>query len=140
MALDGPTGWPRMPSIVFGEPTPALLLSKAIGAIAGSLISLAYVLPRGRREAMLRLSVGVVSGLVFGSTAGIKIADAFGLLGRISGVEVTLMGATFTSLSAWWALGVLQRLAERNSLDALGESIVTSMKAADRKDTHKGDR
>ncbi len=48
---------------------------KAAGAVAGSAISLAYVLPRGRREAAIRFAVGVACGLVFGGAAGLKIAD-----------------------------------------------------------------
>lgn len=100
---------------LFGDLTPALLFAKTIGALAGSLVSLAYIMPRGRREAAARLLVGVVAGLVFGGTAGVKVADTMELLDRISVFEVTLMGATLSSLSAWWGLGVLQRIIERNS-------------------------
>ncbi len=49
--------------------------AKGAGAMAGSAISLAYLLPRGRREAASRaLPAALVSGLVFGGTAGLKIA------------------------------------------------------------------
>ena len=117
------------PAVIFGEATP-ILLAKAAGAIAGSLISIAYVLPRGRREAMLRFTVGLVSGFVFGSTAGIRIADTLGVLGRISVVEVTLMGATFASLGAWWGLGVLKRVAEHASPDKLTNGLAKSLRQA----------
>ncbi len=100
-------------SIILGEATPALLLAKLLGALAGSFISVAYFLPRGRREAWLRMSVGLVTGLIFGGTAGVKMADALGLLGKVSVFEITLMGAALASLCAWWGLGVLQRIAER---------------------------
>ena len=119
------------PRLEISEPEPALLLARAAGAVAGSLISLAYVLPRGRREAMLRLLVGVVSGIVFGSTAGIKIANTLGVLGKISGLEVTLIGAAFTSLTAWWALGVLQRLAEHTPTRELRAPLIRSIRRAD---------
>ncbi|NRB31533.1 MAG: hypothetical protein HRU27_13150 [Rhizobiaceae bacterium] len=90
-----------------------LWLAKVLGALMGSIVSLAYVMPRGRREALSRLLVGVVTGLIFGGTAGVKLADTMGLLGKISTFEFTLMGATLASLSAWWGLGALQRVLER---------------------------
>ena len=84
-----------------------LWLAKGAGAVAGSAISLAYILPRGRREAALRFAVGVVSGLVFGGTAGLKIADDLGIGRLIGPAETMLMGAAAASLCAWWALGLL---------------------------------
>ena len=99
-------------STVFEEATPAILAAKVLGALVGSLISIAYILPRGRREAALRLSVGMATGLVFGGTAGVKLADTLGLLGKVSAFEITLVGAAFASLSAWWGLGALRRLSE----------------------------
>lgn len=98
---------------LFGDASPALLLAKVIGALAGSIVSLAYIMPRGRREAAIRLLVGMVTGLVFGGTAGVKIADMLDLLGKVSAFEITLTGAALSSLCAWWGLGALQRLAER---------------------------
>ncbi len=100
-------------SAALGEAVPALWGAKILGALAGSLVSVAYVMPRGRREAATRLLVGLVAGLVFGSTAGVKMADMIGLLGKISAFEITLMGATLSSLCAWWSLGTLQRIVER---------------------------
>lgn len=97
----------------FGEAFPILWLAKILGALMGSIVSLAYVMPRGRREAASRLLVGVVTGVIFGGTAGVKLADAMGLLDKISPFEITLMGATLASLSAWWGLGALQRVLER---------------------------
>jgi Family of unknown function (DUF6107) len=52
--------------------------AKGGGAVAGSAVSLAYVLPRGRREAAIRFAVGVICGFVFGGTAGLKIAPNSG--------------------------------------------------------------
>ena len=88
-------------------------VAKGIGALAGSLISLAYLLPRGRRDAMLRLLVGVATGLVFGGTAGVKLADWLNLLTKIEPAEVALMGAAACSLVSWWGLGALERTIER---------------------------
>lgn len=89
-------------------------LAKLAGAVAGSAISLAYILPRGRREAAVRFAVGVVCGLVFGGTAGLKIAVELGIHRLIGPVELMLMGSAAASLCAWWGLGFLVRSLERN--------------------------
>jgi len=84
--------------------------AKGAGAIAGSAISLAYILPAGRREAAIRFAVGLVGGLVFGGTAGLKIVTELGIEKSIGAGETGLMGAAAASLCAWWALGLLRRL------------------------------
>jgi undecaprenyl pyrophosphate phosphatase UppP len=84
-------------------------IAKGSGAVAGSAISLAYMLPGGRREAAIRFAVGIVSGLVFGGTAGVKIADELGVSGVLGDTDMLVTGAAFASLSAWWALGALTR-------------------------------
>lgn len=86
-----------------------LWLAKATGAIAGSAISLAYVLPDSRREAAVRFAVGIVCGLVFGGTVGLKIATELDIAERLGAGELTLMGSAAASLCAWWALGLLRR-------------------------------
>jgi hypothetical protein len=86
-----------------------LWVAKGAGAVAGSAISLAYILPAGRREAAVRFAVGLVCGLVFGGTAGLKIAGELGIEGAIGPVETALMGAASASLCAWWGLGFLKR-------------------------------
>jgi hypothetical protein len=86
-----------------------LWLAKAAGAVAGSAVSLAYILPRGRREAAARFAVGLVCGLVFGGTAGLKIATELGIEKTIGTAEMALMGAAAASLFAWWALGFALR-------------------------------
>ena len=92
-----------------------LWLAKGAGAVAGSAISLAYILPRGRREAAARFAVGVVSGLVFGGTAGLKIAVELDVEGLIGPTETVLMGSAAASLCAWWALGALMRVLRRKA-------------------------
>jgi hypothetical protein len=81
-----------------------LWAAKGAGAVAGSAVSLAYILPQGRREAAVRFAVGVVCGLVFGGTAGLKIALELDVEGLIGPVETMLMGSAAASLCAWWAL------------------------------------
>ncbi len=83
--------------------------AKAIGAVAGSAVSLAYLLPAGRREAAIRFAVGLTCGLVFGGAAGLKIATELGIDAAIGPAETALMGAAAASLFAWWALGVAIR-------------------------------
>ena len=90
-----------------------LWVAKGAGAVAGSAISLAYILPQGRREAAVRFAVGVACGLVFGGTAGLKIASDLGIDRLIGAGEMMLMGSAAASLCAWWALGVLLRTFER---------------------------
>ena len=90
-----------------------LWLAKLAGAVAGAAISLAYILPSGRREAAIRFAVGVACGLVFGGTAGLKIATELGIAPVIGNGELVLMGSAAASLCAWWALGVLSRMLQQ---------------------------
>ncbi len=86
-----------------------LWVAKGLGAVAGSAISIAYVLPKGRREAAIRFAVGVVAGLVFGGATGIKIAAELEIADRLGPVETTLMGSEAANLCAWWAVGLVSR-------------------------------
>lgn len=90
----------------------ALWASKFAGAAAGSAISVAYLLPRGRREAATRFLIGIVTGVVFGPPAGLALADRLDLLGTLSTGDLVLMGSASASLCAWWALGILARFAD----------------------------
>ena len=91
-----------------------LWLAKLAGAVAGSAISIAYVLPSGRREAAIRFAVGLASGLVFGAAAGLKIADELGIDDSIGAAETMLMGSAAASLCAWWAIGLVIRWMRRH--------------------------
>jgi hypothetical protein len=77
--------------------------------VAGSAISIAYMLPAGRREAAIRFAVGVAAGLVFGGAAGVKIAVELGVEDRLGAAEIMLTGAAAASLTAWWAVGIVIR-------------------------------
>lgn len=90
-----------------------IYLAKASGALAGALISLVYLLPKGRREAVSRFVTGGVSGLVFGGATGAALAERFGVAATLSAPEMMLMGSAAASLCAWWVLGALSRIAER---------------------------
>ncbi|MCB1457437.1 MAG: hypothetical protein KDJ51_15105 [Nitratireductor sp.] len=90
-----------------------LLLAKLVGALSGAAISLAYMLPKGRREAALRFFTGFAAGMVFGYPAGLKLAAVLDLGSELSRAETALCGAAATSLAAWWALGFLVRFADQ---------------------------
>lgn len=51
--------------------------------------------------------------MIFGTSAGIKLADYLDITHRISAIETALSGAALASLCAWWGLGVLSRLSAR---------------------------
>jgi hypothetical protein len=90
-----------------------LWLARAAGAVAGSAISLAYLLPKDRREAAVRFAVGVACGLVFGGTVGLKVATELDIIELLSVGELTLMGAAAASLCAWWGIGLVMRAFSR---------------------------
>ena len=69
-----------------------LWVAKGAGAIAGSAISIAYVLPSGRREAAIRFAVGIAAGLVYGGAAGVKIAAELGIGDSRGGEPVRVVG------------------------------------------------
>ena len=92
-----------------------VLLAKVLGAVLGSAISICYVLPSDKREAFIRFFVGASAGLIFGSATGLALADYLEISDRLTAVEISLSGSAAASLSAWWALGALQRFASRLS-------------------------
>jgi hypothetical protein len=87
--------------------------AKGLGAVAGSAMSLAYILPKGRREAAVRFAVGVACGLVFGGAAGLKLVAELGISDAIGPAETMLLGSAAASLCAWWALGFVMRALRR---------------------------
>ena len=98
-----------------------LWAAKGVGAVAGSAISLAYVLPRDRREAAIRFAVGTACGIVFGGVAGLKIATELGIAAEIGAAETMLMGSAAASLCAWWALAYAMRAFRRNGRVGSGD-------------------
>lgn len=98
---------------VLSSETAWIWSAKIAGAVAGSAVSLAYMLPKGRREAAIRLAVGIVCGLIFGGAAGIKIAQMLALDTALGSSELMLIGSASASLAAWSALGIFRRFSER---------------------------
>jgi hypothetical protein len=93
--------------------TSGLWMERTLGASAGAAISLVYMLPAGRREAICRFLTGLASGLIFGGPAGVWLAERLAIAGSLSTSETMLSGAAATSLCAWWGLGLIERLAKR---------------------------
>jgi len=91
-----------------------VFIAKTVGAVCGSAISIAYLLPSSKREAFLRFVIGITSGVMFGTFVGIKLAEQLGIKEHLSKVEMALSGAAMASLCAWWALGVMARIAKRS--------------------------
>lgn len=97
--------------------------AKGAGATVGSAISLAYLLPKGPREAVIRFGIGLTTGLVFGSTTGLWVAARLDLVGQVPETELALVGSAIASLGAWWTVGALKRFAEKAVNDA-GETLL----------------
>ena len=95
------------------DPEPAMLAARIAGAVAGALVSLVYMMPKGAREAAARAIAGIVSGLVFGAPAGVALAQWMGVSELLSRAETLLTGSAAASMTAWWVLGALARVADR---------------------------
>ena len=92
---------------------PGVGIAKVLGSTAGAGVSLIYLVPKTRREAASRFLTGVSFGLIFGGPTGLWLTERLGLGHELSGPEVMLAGSAAASLCAWWALGVLSRVADR---------------------------
>lgn len=92
---------------------PGLWMARAAGSAAGAGISLVYLLPKSRREAASRFVTGLACGMIFGGPTGLWLAERLGIGGQLSDPETMLAGAAAASLSAWWVLGAMTRLADR---------------------------
>ena len=79
------------------SPAASEWLAKTAGAFAGAAISLAWLLPRSRREAALRFLGSVTAGLVFGGTAGLAAAQRLGIAAMLSPHEMLLAGSALAS-------------------------------------------
>lgn len=103
---------------IFGQPGPFseqqwIWIAKIAGAISGSAVSLAYMLPKGRREAASRFAVGILCGMIFGGAAGVKIAEQLALGTSLGQAELMLMGSAAASFAAWTALGIFKRFSDK---------------------------
>jgi hypothetical protein len=86
---------------------------RGAGALAGSSVSLVYMVPKRRREAVSRFVVGMIAGLIFSHAVGEKLATWFALEVPLERLEILLIGASAASFASWWALGLIVRILER---------------------------
>ena len=92
---------------------PGLWVANGLGSVAGAAVSLVYMLPRSRQEAVSRFLTGTTCGLIFGAPTGVWLGGRLGVSGQMSGSEMLLTGSAAASLCAWWVLGAASRIAER---------------------------
>lgn len=101
---------------VWSSETFWLWIARLAGAIAGSAVSVAYMLPGTKREAAIRFAVGILCGVIFGSAAGILMAEKLNLPDSFGKSELMLTGSALASLAAWSALGIFFRFIEKVKL------------------------
>ena len=90
-----------------------MLAARMVGATAGAWVSLVYLLPESWKEAVSRFLTGACCGVMFGAPVGIWLSERLGLVGQLTALETALSGSAAASLSAWWVLGALVRMAGR---------------------------
>lgn len=89
-----------------------------MGAMGGSAISIAYLLPRGRRDAAIRIAGGVMCGVIFGPWVAARIASwGFFTDDRIENI---LAGCAFASAFSWSAFGAINRFLLRVDAEKTG--------------------
>lgn len=98
-----------------------LWAARLTGSVAGVGISLVYLLPQSHREAASRFMCGMLSGVIFGGPLGLWLARHFALSDGLSTQDIVLAGSAAASLSCWWVLGILTRLASRYAKKPEGE-------------------
>ena len=103
------------------DPDPVLIAARLGGAVAGALVSLVYLLPKSTREAAARGFAGLVTGLVFGAPTGAALAEKFAISNQLGPAETLLMGSAAASMTAWWVLGALSRIADRTGRNRLSD-------------------
>ncbi|MEJ5018747.1 DUF6107 family protein [Ochrobactrum vermis] len=109
-------------------------LAKVAGAMAGSAVSLAYMLRHGKRDAAIRFGVGVICGVVFGGATAIKISDTLALEGLLGATELLLIGSFAAGFSAWSALGICKRY-----LDGLKKASTLEIPPDERRNDEKAE-
>lgn len=80
---------------------------RAIGASAGAVLSLVYLMPMRWQEAAARFATGIICGLIFGSSVGSFMVTTFKI--DVPADELQLAGACAASFCSWWALGMIAR-------------------------------
>ena len=82
-----------------------LLIIKVCGAAIGAALAQIYLLPKTRREFMLRSTFSVPVGVLF-SWVPMRMIDF------PEGIEGTIAASCLAAFAAWWAAGAVVRIAE----------------------------
>lgn len=78
------------------------IILKLVGAIAGTFLSLIFMLPRTMKEFLTRGGFTLVAGVIFAPQTA-------GYLGWAAGEETTLSSAAIAAFLSWWGLGAAAR-------------------------------
>ena len=82
-----------------------LLIIKFCGAMIGAALAQIYLLPKTRREFMLRTTFSVPVGVLF-SWVPMRMIEF------PEGVEGIIAASCLAAFAAWWAAGVVVRITE----------------------------
>jgi len=78
-------------------------IDRLIGAGAGALIAVLFIPPKSWNEAIRRLAVGTISGIIF------MLPFRDWLMNWPDTVEYMVASACFVALAAWWILGAIPK-------------------------------
>lgn len=81
----------------------AAVVAKLIGATAGAIVALVFILPKTIYEFIQRLATSLVSGVIFAPFVRAKLGIPPDFEGRIA-------GAFIAAFCAWWAMGAVHRI------------------------------
>jgi hypothetical protein len=99
----------------------SLWVARLTGSLAGVGISLVYLLPKSHREAASRFMCGMLCGVIFGGPTGLWLARYLSVADGLSQQDIVLAGSAAASLSCWWVLGIMARLASRYARKSAGD-------------------
>lgn len=95
-------------------------LAKAVGSFCGVLISLVMIAPEGTKNALYRVVLGFVSGVIFSPTV-MSLFPWF----RGDTIEHHLAAGTLAGFSVWFVLeGLARILSSRKTLQRLIEEML----------------
>lgn len=84
----------------------AVLATKFLGAVAGSILGLVFHLPKNRTEFNRRFSLSLICGVVFCEVLRVY-------LGWAATIEMYLAAATATAMFSWFVVGAMIRIIDR---------------------------
>lgn len=81
----------------------ASAIAKAVGAVLGSILALAFLPPNNMRDFVTRSVFSLISGFVFSDPVRVWLKwDA--------DISMNMAAASLTALASWWVWGAVVRL------------------------------